>query len=323
MKYLKSFILIAVFLLTAATVSNSQTLYGAGTGQQSGNAPSNLYMINPITGDATLIGPIGFNGVTGLEMLPDGRLIASANADTENEAVAVLIEIDKTTGAGTLIGVLGNSENFGECGRMPDISYEDSTNTLFGYSDSCRGGMEEIVESGFDNFEGLYIINPDNADVNFVGPSGFTDGGNGLAVRPTDGRIFNTPIDANGLVILNRNTGAGTVIPASVGNVPIKIGALDFDSNNVLYGVFKEEKRRMAEAELNGEEEPRTFLIILNQSNGLASTVGQTVDGLDAIVFAEGVSQVPTLSEYGLILTAILLLAGAVVVLRKRNKILV
>jgi hypothetical protein len=44
----------------------------------------------------------------------------------------------------------------------------------------------------------------------------------------------------------------------------IKIGALDFDSNNVLYGVFKEEKRRMAEAELNGEEEPRTFLIILN-----------------------------------------------------------
>jgi hypothetical protein len=123
------------------------------------------------------------------------------------------------------------------------------------------------------------------------------------------------------MVILNRNTGAGTVIPASVGNVPIKIGALDFDSNNVLYGVFKEEKRRMAEAELNGEEEPRTFLIILNQSNGLASTVGQTVDGLDAIVFAEGVSQVPSLSEYGLILTAILLLAGAVVVLRKRQKL--
>jgi hypothetical protein len=66
----------------------------------------------------------------------------------------------------------------------------------------------------------VYIIDSNNADIDFVGPSEFTNGGNGLAVRPLDGTILNTPIDANGLVILNRNTRAGSVIPASVDNLP-------------------------------------------------------------------------------------------------------
>lgn len=43
--------------------------------------------------------------------------------------------------------------------------------------------------------------------------------------------------------------------------------------------------------------------------------------GLDAIVFAQGVSQVPTLSEYALIATALLLLAGSLLVLRRKQKL--
>lgn len=130
------------------------------------------------------------------------------------------------------------------------------------------------------------------------GPSGFSNGGNGLAVRPSYGTILNTPIDANGLVILNRNTGAGSVIPASVDNLPGKMGALDFKPDNVLYGVQKSSRIRMAEPaviELNGEEENAKYLIILNQSNGVTTTIGKTVDGLGAIVFAERNMEVPTI----------------------------
>ncbi|GJM16665.1 MAG: hypothetical protein DHS20C13_19920 [Thermodesulfobacteriota bacterium] len=322
-------VLFVLFLLfVTSSFAQSQVLYGAATGTDSGNRPSSLYMINPANGGATLIGPIGFNGVTGLEILPDGRLIASANADDGENAIAVLIEINKTTGAGTLIGVLGNNANEGECGRMPDISYDDNTGTLFGYSDFCGGGDELMeVEAKFINYEGLYIINPNNADVNFVGPSGFEDGGNGMAVRPSDGTIFHVPNDANGgLVILNRNTGQGTIIPGSEGNVPLKIGALDFNpQTGVLYGALKPEVRRgvgLADLELNETE--FDSLVIINQTNGVTSILGSSVPGLDAIVFSANdkfVSPVPTLSEYGLIATAILLLAGSVLVLRRRQKL--
>ena len=248
MKNVQRILFVLFLLFVTSSFAQSQILYGAATGTDSGNQPSNLYMINPANGGATLIGPIGFNGVTGLEILPDGRLIASANADTEEDAIAVLIEINKTTGAGSLIGVLGSTANLGECGRMPDISYDDNTDTLFGYSDSCNQVDELMeVEAKFINYEGLYIINPDSADVNFVGPSGFFDGGNGMAVRPTDGTIFHVPNDANGgLVILNRNTGQGTIIPGSEGNVPLKIGALDFNpQTNTLYGALKPESMKV------------------------------------------------------------------------------
>jgi hypothetical protein len=332
MRFMRNFLVIAVLLLVSSSFAQSQILYGAATGNSgpgSGDAPSSLYIINPNTGASNLIGPIGFNGVTGLEILPDGRLIASANMDEGDgmggASVAVLIEIDKGTGAGTLIGELGRGDVEGECGRMPDISYDSNTGTLFGYSDQCGGGDDELemLDARFINYEGLYIINPNNANVNFIGPSGFQDGGNGMAVRPSDGTIFHVPNDANGgLVILNRNTGQGTIIPGSEGNVPLKIGALDFNSNGLLYGALKPDKKKeKGPKELALNETEVDSLVIINQNNGITTVVGPSVQGLDAIVFAQGVSQVPTLSEYALIGTVLLLLAGSVLVLRRRQKL--
>ncbi len=307
MRYMKHFFIIAVFFLFSSSFAQSQVLYGAATGQVNGNQPSSLYMLNPDTGSATLIGPIGFNGVTGLEFLPDGRLIGSANADDNVSVIAVLIEIDRNTGAGSLIGILGNNDIENECARMPDIAYDSNSGRLFGYSDSC-----------FGDIEGLNLINPNNADVTVIGPSGFEDGGNALAVR-SNGTIFGTPIDADGLIRLNRNTGAGTVIPASIGNVPNAINAMDFNPNTgVLFGSFKDFDDIIG----NGSRE--SYLVTINTDNGVPTIVGQTILGLDAIVFFDDhqfISSVPTLSEYALIATALLLLAGSVLVLRRRQKL--
>lgn len=307
MKYIKNLTLLTVLFLLSATIAESQILYGAATGQTSGNRPSSLYMLNPDTGAATLIGPIGFNGVTGLEFLPDGRLIASANADNDDDFIAVLIEINRDTGAGSLIGILGNDNIENECARMPDIAYDSNRGQLFGYSDFC-----------FGDTEGLNLINPNNADVNFIGPSGFEDGGNALAVRRTDSTIFGTPIDADGLITLNRNTGAGTVIPASAGNVPNAINAMDFNpQSGVLFGSFKDFD------DIIGNGESESYLVTINTDNGVFTVVGQTVLGLDAIVFFDDgqlISNVPTLSEYGLIITAILLLIGSVLFLQRKRK---
>jgi len=304
MRYIKHFLVITVLLLVSSSFAQSQILYGAATGQTSGNQPSSLYILNPDTGAATLIGPIGFNGVTGLEFLPDGRLIGSANADDDVSAIAVLIEINRNTGAGSLIGILGNENIENECARMPDIAFDSNTGQLFGYSDFC-----------FNVLEGLNLINPNNADVTIIGPSGFDDGGNALAVR-SNGTIFGTPIDANGLITLNRFTGAGTVIPVSIGNVPNAINAMDFNPNTgVLFGSFKDFD------DIIGNGTSESYLVTINTANGVPTIVGQTVLGLDAIVFGGAVSPVPTLSEYALIATAILLLAGSVLVLRRRQKL--
>lgn len=308
MKRIRYTIIALIAFMFVGGVSQAQVLYGAATGQTSGNSPSSLYMIDPATGNANLIGPIGFDGVTGLEFLPDGRLIASAN-DDNGDVIAVLIEIDPNTGSGTLIGELGNFNNLGECGRMPDIAFNCATGQLFGYSDFCNG----------DN-EGLHIINPDNADVSFIGPSGFTDGGNGLAVEPSTATIFGTPIDANGLITLNRATGVGTVIPASIGNVPNAINAMDFNPlTGVLYGSFKDFDDILG----NGARE--SYLVTINTSDGNLTVIGQTILGLDALVFFDDgdgecfVRTIPTLSEWGLIALAGVLGLISLLAIRRRK----
>ena len=298
-----------IALIVSAFVSGvsqaEQIILGAATGDQfAGESPSSLYRINPANGDAILVGPIGFNGVTGLALLPDGRLVASANADTDSK-IAVLIEIDMDTGAGSLIGTLGDDNNPGECGRMPDIALNSVSGQLYGYADSCNADIE-----------GLFIINPDNADATSVGPSGFNGGGNGLAIRPGTSDIFGTPIDASGLITLDPATGAGTVIPASSGNVPNRINAMDFNpETGELYGSFMDVNNTVGFGVAN-------YLVTISTSDGNTELVGLTVPGLDAIVFVEGsfpVTSIPTLSEWGLIVMAGLLGVICLLVIRRRK----
>ncbi len=78
-------------------------LYAAATGQISGNAPSSLYTLDPGSGATTLVGPIGFSGVTGLAFAADGTLYGSWN-DREVSGDYFLVTIDPATGVTTPIG---------------------------------------------------------------------------------------------------------------------------------------------------------------------------------------------------------------------------
>jgi len=62
---------------------------------------------------------------------------------------------------------------------------------------------------------------------------------------------------------------------------------------------------------------------VINVNTGAVNLIGQTQGGTDglAIVDAAVVSSVPTLSESGFILMAVILLAGALIVLRRRQKV--
>jgi sugar lactone lactonase YvrE len=73
-------------------------------------APGQLYVINPATGAATAIGPIGY-AITGLALSPTGVLYATESVNWGRGPFndARLIQIDRTTGAGTPIGPLQDS----------------------------------------------------------------------------------------------------------------------------------------------------------------------------------------------------------------------
>ena len=91
-------------------------------------APSSLYTINLTTGTATRIGPItnstlmigtGFNNT--------GQMFGY---DVDNDS---LMRIDKTTGAGTIIGPLGFNANFGQ---GMDFDESDDTCYLFAFNNT-------------------------------------------------------------------------------------------------------------------------------------------------------------------------------------------
>jgi uncharacterized repeat protein (TIGR01451 family) len=245
------------------TTDNLPLLYGAANELTGGFGPSNLYAIDHRTGTAVLIGPTGFDNVTGLAFLDDGRLVGSARGDDlyGGTVTAILIEIDPATGAGTLIGVISD-QDIG-CGRMPDITYDRSTSTLYGYGDYCSGAPE-----------GLFTIDPVTGAGTSVGASGYTGGGNGMAIQPDNGIIYATPFDDNSLITIDPETGAGTEVPGSAGKVPHRVNALDFHpTSGFLYGSW------------NDSGEPNK-LVLISTDDGTTSVIGNTVTGLDALIFA-------------------------------------
>ena len=61
------------------------------------------------------------------------------------------------------------------------------------------------------------------------------------------------------------------------------------------------------------------YLVTIDTSTGEVTNVGETVEGLEAIAFLNPrVSNIPTMSEYGMIVLAVVLMAGAIFVLRRR-----
>ncbi len=95
-------------------------IYAAEGGDQSGGV-WNFYSIDPATGTATLIGPIGF-GVTGMAFAPDGTLYGTTSEG--GLSLGSLITIDTATGAGTLVGQMDDAA--GVNNKLRDITFVGS-----------------------------------------------------------------------------------------------------------------------------------------------------------------------------------------------------
>jgi hypothetical protein len=284
---------LALALSVAGSALAQAVLYGAIATTAT---TSSLLILNPATGAlVSTVGPIGY-AVTGLAVHPTTGVLYGSTSNNSAASPGSLITINKTTGAGTLVGSFGSANQ-----TMADLTFT-SDGTLYGW-----------LEPSTDD---LHTINLTTGAPTDTGDAGLSTYGAGLAAGPGDVLYFAGSGGSGPLRTINRTTGAPTTIatltgsPAPAGE---SIAALAFNSTGTLYGVHID----------TGPALKPTHLITINTTTGAITDLGSSVNQLDAIVFdgagvAPAATVVPTLDTWGLIALAVLL-AGAAFWTRRRR----
>ncbi len=302
----KLFIVFCIFLIQAGITNAAEVeIFGISNGSEgmdrsitetrNGVSGSTLYKIDYKTGFATPVGPVGSHDCTGLDFHPlKNKLYAVCFGMSHNQ---VLLDIDPFTGHGTEITELQFED--GDFGIIVDISFRED-GTLFAYVD--------LKEDDF-----LAILNPETGLIQNLGPTGLIGDGNGIAIND---ELYNANTELlPTLNVLNQTNGGATfktnlIVPPPANDFPL-ILSMDKDTvNNIFYGVLD-----------NEELEYTYYLVTIDVDSGQVDLIGVTVDGLDALAVRNPkISNIPTLSQYGLILVAVAFLAAALFVLRRRGE---
>jgi hypothetical protein len=248
-------------LLALTSSASADLLYGANG---AGNNPSNLFILDPGTGQVLrTIGPIGF-GVTGLAIDPTtGTLYGStgrSNDPGSGPNPGSLITINRTTGQGTLVGdVIPPASD-----RSPaaDLTFTPD-GTLYGWIEPNTDDLARI-----DKATGAATI---------VGDSGLSTYGSGLASNASGTLYFAGEGEDMPLRTVDRNTGLTTVVATMNGDPTLErgISALAFDSSGTLFG-----------SRLPSNSPPfNSDLITIDTTTGAITSKGTSADRLDALVF--------------------------------------
>jgi hypothetical protein len=251
-------------LVLAGPASAGQLLYAA---DGAGGNPSNLLILNPDTGAVIRsVGPIG-HAVTGLAIDPKtGTLYGATGRSTDlGEPNPVsLITINRTTGAGTVVGKeRPNNEGVADITFTPD-------GTLYGWLEPNTDDLVKI-----DKATGVATV---------VGDSGLDTYGSGLASNSSGVLFFAGEGEDMPLRTVDPNTGLTTVVATMNGDTVLQrgISALAFNSTNTLFG-----------SRLPSNSPPfNSDLITIDTSSGAITSKGTSIDRLDALVFTGATSLV-------------------------------
>ena len=147
----------------------------------------NLYYLDDQTGQACLVGPTGFSAVSGLAFCLDGTLVGSAFVSTTGGEG--LIEINRLTGAATLIGLYGSG-----IAGIDALAVDPASGTLFGTSRFATALLFEI-----DRVSGLAsLVCPLSEDGSGLPPGAPIAG---LAFDEATGELFGSLGQGDGRVI--------------------------------------------------------------------------------------------------------------------------
>lgn len=311
--FIFSAICLAVLLVIGSSLpvsAQGTVLYGAQYAGEDG--PATLYRVDPATGDATIVGPIGYERCGGMDFDAAGTLFATAErADSTN--TSVLITINPMTGAGTEVGEIGldHHETFF------DVSFRNSDEILF-----TSTYFEDTISC-----IALNTINTATGMGTHIGHIGTCDPGNAIAFSPTD-ILFYWNSDGNMLYTLNQTTGQATnvtplLFPESL-TLPT-VNAMDFHPiSGVLFATVKD-KSEGGEEGRDGPGAPK-YLTTIDTETGVVTIVGPTINDLDAIAFSSDMpvgGEVLPVNKAGILspwimLLALIVLGGAFTVIKRR-----
>ena len=260
--------------LTVRSPAVMEVLYGAVT--DGPDDPSTLYTIDPETGEATEIGPIGFERVSGMDFDATTGTLFATGERADGSDIHVLITIDPATGSGTEVGPTGveflTDVTPGRKDTATDLSFRNSDGALFAYT--------------FDN-DGLATVDLDSGAMTEISASVSDIAGNGagyaLAFSPSDTLFMSNQL---GLFILDPEPGNPPVIAAIPLSIPPgpgafgRLNAMDFEPNSgILFGSILSGSR---------DDQDNVLATVDTASGaGVVTVIGDTVDALDALAWVQ------------------------------------
>jgi len=257
------------FIGSPPTCPPTATLYGSAF--QGPNGPALLYAVNPMTAAASMIGPIGFERVSGIAFRNDGTLFGAGERMDGSDARA-LITIDTCTGAGTKVGTPTGTTGLG---TITDLSFRPpppSGGTLF----ALATGSSDMRLATLNPASGAVVSNVGTSAPVPPGSTGnaiaFDPGGNNLFYA--DGFNLNTIDPASGMV----TPGPALLFSPPGDNFPT-LNALDFQpGTGILFASHNNGDPRTG---------PENYLSTVDTNTGAVSIVGgqTTQNGLDGIAF--------------------------------------
>ncbi len=239
----------AAFAVLCGAGVSGQVLLGAAYVGPVG--PATLYAIAPATGAALPIGSIGARTESAMALAPNGVVYGVGLTNTG----FALLNINTTTGAGTIVGLTGVNAPF------QDMDFRPSDGKLFGYS----GGS-------------IYTINIATGVATFVGDTGKFPFGNALAFSPSN--ILYSANEST-LDVINQTNGSVTssipliYLPAFGGaNALSRANAMKFHPNG----------RLLASVVTDGAPSGHVnSLAFINVASGEVNRIGTSAPGLDAL----------------------------------------
>ena len=284
------FLVSTALTLPGAYAASGQLLYGcAHTGAGTGvPGPSTLYTINPSTGAATAIGPMGINGCSALAVASNGVVYAEGIDQSTNDYS--LFTVNLATGAATLVG---RSDQV-SCGNpVSGLSFRPSDGVLFAMGAfGCAGTINTstgvFTGLGHCALSGTYPTSCTATDGNVIGFSS----SNVLWYS----ECCNQGPQKTSLYGLNQVTGIATLVltlsgfPAGCTTVENDPTGFAFDSSGTLFSALK----------CDSGHPPAFYLATLN--TGVLTVIGPTVTGLGGIAWVNAPStECVTASTGGLV----------------------
>lgn len=238
---------------------------------------SNLYIIDPVTLNATLVGPTGVNRIVSMSYDPIGKKLYGGGGGWAG-ACGCLFEIDMATGQAIEIG----------CDYQPGCS-------MSGMGFRCDGVLFVYHTLRPD---WLAITDTATGAATFLGPTNTVGPwGNGIAFNQND-MLYHAAGNCCLETLDQTNGQAAFVVPFNFIGNPMpwepRFNSLAFDENGVLYGIA------------NYGEGPSgpNFLAIIDTQTGYVFNLGQIFNGANALVYVPSEGTPGDMNDDGIINSA-------------------